>query len=65
MLSGSEFTIYQLNNFSFSETGLSFEYVFDFPHVYKAAEPDPYITIPFSELKDYVKPNGPLNFALD
>ena len=65
MLEGTEFSVSQLANFSFSEKGISFEYFFDFPHAYKAAEPEGQITIPFKDLKDYVKPKGPLHFILN
>lgn len=65
MLSDSEFTIGHLNNFSFSEKGINFEYYFGFAHVDKAWEPDGYITLHFSDLKDFVKPKGPLHFVLE
>ncbi|MCD4793066.1 MAG: hypothetical protein K8R54_07540 [Bacteroidales bacterium] len=65
MLESCYFGTYTLLQFYITEGVLNFNYDFDFPHVYKAAEPDGHISVPFKDIKDYIKPDGPLYFILN
>ena len=59
-LSQARFRIKQVDAFTLSDTGVTFRYDFDFPHVIKAAEPQGRYFFTYAQLKPYIRPDGPL-----
>lgn len=60
MLSDAKFEEDNLDSFSIGPEGITFLYDFGFPHVAKACEPDGFFFFPYSQLKGYLKKDGPL-----
>jgi hypothetical protein len=54
------FTLENLDNFSVGSTGITFLYDAGYPHAIQAFEPDGTYFFSYSELKSYIKPDGPL-----
>lgn len=50
-----------LENFTIENTGIEFDYDFDFPHVIKAMEPKSSIFFSYKELAPYLSKNSPFN----
>jgi hypothetical protein len=59
-LSQVRFRVHQVDNFTLSDTGVTFRYDFDFPHVVKAAEPGGRYFFTYAQLKSYIRQDGPL-----
>jgi hypothetical protein len=55
-----QFTLEDLDNFSVGRKGLTFLYDAGYPHVIQAFEPAGSYFFSYSELKPYIKPDGPL-----
>ncbi|MCA9801926.1 MAG: hypothetical protein KC777_08075 [Cyanobacteria bacterium HKST-UBA02] len=60
MLSDAKFEEDNLDSFSIGGEGITFLYDFGFPHAAKACEPDGFFFFPYSQLKGYLKKDGPL-----
>ena len=60
LLRGKTFTTAHLDNFTVTKEGITFYYPFEFPNAVLALQPDDSFMFSFSELKPYVKPDGPL-----
>lgn len=54
----SRFTVENLDTFRLDETGVTFVYDFDYPHVSKAFEPNGECFLTWKELRPYVNPQG-------
>lgn len=48
-----------LGRFTITKRGLTFHYVFGFPHAARALEPDGEFSLTWAELKPFIRPNGP------
>jgi hypothetical protein len=59
-LSQARFRVKQVDAFTLSDTGVTFRYDFDFPHVIKAAEPQGRYFFTYAQLKSYIRQDGPL-----
>lgn len=57
-----QFTQDNINNFYISDTGITFRYEFDFPHVMQGMEPDGDISVSKDELRQLLNSDGPLGF---
>ena len=55
-----KFTAKDLEEFSISNSGVTFIYKYGFPHVIKALEPEGRYTFTWKELGCFIKPGGPL-----
>lgn len=52
-------TVQDLSSFEVLDTGLTFDYRFDFPHVIQALEPEPFF-LTWAELAPFLAKDGPL-----
>jgi hypothetical protein len=52
----------RFNDFALTATGLTLYHNFDFPHVIQGLAPDPDYLFSYAELKNWLKPAGPLGF---
>ena len=55
-----KFALKDLDEFSVTPKGITFLYDAGFPHVIKALEPEGHYFFTYSNLKPYIKRNGPL-----
>lgn len=54
----AKFTAVELNNFSVSDEGVTFNYNYEFPHVVLALQPDGKYFYSWTEIKPFIKPDG-------
>ena len=59
-LKDAKFEVKDLDNFSINKDGVTFLYQLGFPHVHRAFEPDGRYLFSYSELKPFIKRDGPL-----
>ncbi len=58
LFDGKQFKAEDLNNFSVTESGVTFYYNYEFPHVIQALEPEGTFTFTWQQLKPFIKPAG-------
>ena len=55
-----KFEVKDLDDFSINKDGVTFLYEVGFPHAHRAFEPGGHYLFPYSSLKPFIKPTGPL-----
>lgn len=58
------FTMDKINDYSISDSGVTWVYEIGFPHVMKGLEPDGHVTLSRAELQPLLKKDGPLGFMV-
>jgi hypothetical protein len=59
-LEQAKFRVKHVDDFAISDKGVTFRYDFGFPHVAKVAEPEGRYFFTYTQLKSYIRPEGPL-----
>ena len=60
LFQGKDFTTADLEEFSINDKGVTFVYVYGFPHVIKAIEPDGRFHFSWREISAFIRRDGPL-----